>query len=145
MIKAFYSIVLLAIAILLSGNYCVAMNDKGENNIVIAKTYYTAMAEKNIAGVAQYLDENVIFIAPLTTVVGKQEFLERVKEFFAYSANLTIRVVFGSHDQGMVVFTLDYPMPIGIVEAAALLTMQDGLISKIELFYDARLFEKRIE
>lgn len=109
----------------------------------IAQTYYTAMAERNLDGVAQYLDGNVVFIAPLTTIVGKQAFLERVKEFFAYSVNLTIRTVFGSQDQAVVIFTLDYPAPIGRVETVALLNIDTGLITRIELFYDGRLFEHK--
>jgi hypothetical protein len=112
-------------------------------NKKIARAYYTAMAEKNIVELEKYLDEDVVFTAPLASIVGKQLFLERVQEFFDYSATLTIRVVFGLQDQGMVVFSLDYPQPIGIVEAAALLNIQNGLITRIELFYDGRLFEKK--
>ena len=137
----------MVIAILLRCNYCFSTDNETflmhKNNRDIAQAYYTAMADKNIYSVAQYLDDDVVFVAPLARVVGKQEFLERVKEFFAYSATLTIRVVFGSSEQGMVVFTLDYPAPIGIVEAAALLNIENGLSTSIELFYDARPFEKK--
>ena len=109
----------------------------------IARAYYTAMAEKNIAGLEKFLDEDVEFIAPLATVCGKELFLERVREFFATRATITIRSAFGSYDQGVVVFSLEYPQPIGRVEAAALLNIEDGLITKIELFYDGRLFENK--
>lgn len=113
------------------------------NNKAIAFSYYTAMAEKNIDGVAKYLDEKVLFIAPLARVAGKQEFLARVEEFFACCSALTIHTVFSCDDQAMVVFSLDYPEPIGLVDAAALLYIEHGLIYKIQLFYDGRLFEKK--
>jgi len=115
----------------------------GQQNKAIAHAYYTAMAEKNIVALEKYLDDHVVFIAPLATVIGKEAFLERVEEFFACSATLTIDVVFSSDNQAVVVFTLDYPAPIGIVEAVALLNIEKGSIKKIQLFYDARLFDKK--
>jgi hypothetical protein len=137
-------LLMIFIQIMFMHNLCaITMNYLALENKRIARNYYTAMAEKNIVELEKYLDDNVIFVAPLTTVLGKELFLERVEEFFAYSATVTIRSVFGSYDQGMVVFSLDYPRPIGVVEAAALLDIQDGLITRIELFYDGRLFEKQ--
>ena len=113
------------------------------DNKVIGQAYYTAMAEKNIADLAQYLDENVLFVAPLATVTGKQAFVETLTRFVTFFVKLTIRSTFGSHDQAMVVYTLDFPGSIGKIETAALLNIHDGLITKIELFYDARPFEKK--
>lgn len=139
----------MVVVVLFTNNYCFGLENNNssvssmhEDTKAIAQAYYTAMAERNFDGVAQYLDKDVIFVAPLTTVIGKEAFLERVKEFFAYSVNLTIRTVFGSQDQAVVIFTLDYPAPIGRVETAALLNIDAGLIVRIELFYDGRLFEK---
>jgi len=138
------------VVVLFTNNYCFVIENNNssvssmhEDTKAIAQVYYTAMAERNFDGVAQYLDQDVIFVAPLTTIVGKQAFLERVQDFFAYSAILTIRTVFGSQDQAVVVFTLDYPVSIGRVETAALLDIHAGLITRIELFYDGRLFEKK--
>ena len=137
----------MVIAILLRCNYCFSTDNETflmhKNNRDIAQAYYTAMADKNIDSVAQYLDDDVVFVAPLARVVGKQEFLERVKEFFAYSGALTIRTTLGSQDQAVVVFTSDYPAPIGSVDFAALLNIKDDLITSIELFYDGRVFDNR--
>ena len=113
------------------------------DNKVIAQAYYTAMAEKNIADLAQYLDPNVLFVAPLATVAGKQAFVETVTKFVNFFSKLTIRSTFGSFDQAVVVYTLDFAGSIGKVETAALLQIQNGLIIKIELFYDARPFDKK--
>lgn len=141
--KKSFMIMLFFLQIMFMQNICaVTMNYLALENKTIARVYYTAMAEQNIVALQKYLDEDVMFVAPLATVYGKELFLERVQEFFACSATITIRSVFGSYDQGMVVFSLEYPRPIGIVEAAALLNIQDGLITRIELFYDGRLFEK---
>ena len=114
-----------------------------KDTAIIAKAYYTAMAEKNIDNLVQYLDQNVLFVAPLATVTGKQDFVETLKRFIMFFQTLTIRTTFGSQDQAMVVYTLEFPIPMGKIETAALLKFKDGLITKIELFYDARPFEKK--
>jgi hypothetical protein len=42
----------------------------------------------------------------------------------------------------MLAYDVDFPLPIGKVSSAMLMTFQDQLILKIELFYDARQVEK---
>lgn len=113
-----------------------------KDTITIAQAYYTAMAEKNVVDIEQYLDPHVVFVAPLAIVIGKQNFVETLTRFITFFRTLTIRSVFGSDDQAMVVYTLEFPIPVGKIETAALLHIKDGLITKIELFYDARPFEK---
>jgi len=43
----------------------------------------------------------------------------------------------------MLVYDLDFPAPVGKLPTAGLITFQDGLIAKIELFCDGRPFEKK--
>jgi hypothetical protein len=43
----------------------------------------------------------------------------------------------------MLAYDLDCPAPIGLFRGAVLLTFQEGLIMRYELFYDARPFEKK--
>ena len=114
-----------------------------KDTAIIAKAYYAAMAEKNIDDLTQYLDQNVVFVAPLATVTSKQNFVDTLQKFITFFRTLKIRSVFGSQDEAMVVYTLDFPGSIGKVETAAFLNFKDGLITKIELFYDARPFEKK--
>ncbi len=49
---------------------------------------------------------------------------------------LTIRTTFSEGDQAMIVYDLDCPAPIGKVSGAALITFQEGLLIKNELFHD---------
>lgn len=78
----------------------------------------------------------------MAIVTGKQAFVETLKRFVTFFTALTIRSTFGNENQAMVVYTLDFLEPIGKIETAALLNIENGLITKIELFYDARPFEK---
>ena len=100
----------------------------------IGRSYYQAMADKNLEGVATFLDDDVIFLAPLAIVIGKQEFLARCEEFFACCSTLTINSIFGEYDQAVVIFDLQYPEPIGLVQAVAVLQIKDQLIGRIQLF-----------
>ena len=112
------------------------------NNLTVAEAYYTAMSEKNVMGMGKHLHPDIHFLGPLAEIKGKEEFLEAAKGFTSFFKTLTIRAKFGSEDQAMLVYDLDFPAPIGKLPTAALLTFQEGLISKIELFCDGRPFER---
>lgn len=115
-----------------------------KNNMEIAKSYYTAIGQKNIQEVEQYLHPNVHVISPLIEKTGKEAVLEALKGFIAAFNTLTIRTAFGSHNQVMLAVDVEYPAPIGNLRTASLISLQDGLIIKIELFFDGRPFEMRL-
>lgn len=106
----------------------------------IAVAYYTAMAEKNMSKVADFLNPDVVFSAPLATMVGKENFLHRVEEFFACFLTLTIKKSVGCHDKAVLLFEVQYPAPINNVEFVAILHIKDGLIDQVELLYDESVF-----
>lgn len=112
------------------------------NSVSIAEAYYTAMSEKNGEGLGKYLHPDVQFKGPLSQLKGKEAVLESVKNFTSFFKKLTIRTKFGSGDQAMVVYDVDFPEPIGRFPSAALLTIREGLIREIELFFDGRPFVK---
>src|SRR5258705_308768 len=95
------------------------------NNVAIAEAYYTAMSEKNLAGMEKYLHPDVHFIGPLAELTGKKLVLEGANRFIALFNTLTIRTKFGSGDQAMLVNDLDFPAPIGKIPTAVLMTFQD--------------------
>lgn len=107
----------------------------------IGRQYYEAMGNRDIETVSKYLHEHVTFSGPLANTQGKDIVLGAVKGFMAFFQDLTIRHVFGDKDQVMVVYDMNFPAPIGLFRGAALLKVQDGLITSVELFYDARPFE----
>ncbi len=107
-----------------------------QNNTAIAKAFYTAFGEKNSGVMEKYLHPDVHLITPLAKLQGKQAYLESVKNFTAFFNTLTIRATFGEGDQALVVYDLECPAPIGKAPGAALMTFQDGLIIRNELFHD---------
>jgi hypothetical protein len=116
-----------------------------ENNLKLVSAYYRAMNEKNLAGIEKCLHPEILFIGPLAEMAGKDAVLESVKRFFLIFNKLTVRSKLGSEDQAMVVYDLDCPAPIELFRAAAFMTFKDNLIARLELFYDARPFEKKKE
>ena len=106
----------------------------------LAEAYYTAMGEKNIAILEKYVHPDIQFIAPLAKLKGKEAYIEATKGFMSFFKTLTIQAKFGSEDQAMLAYDVDFPAPIGNVHSAVLLTFHEGLVAKIELFYDARPF-----
>ena len=114
-----------------------------KNNAAIAEEYYTLMGKKDIESLEKHLHPKVQFTGPLAKMMGKEAVLEATKKFASFFKALTIRAKFGFGDQAMIVYDLDFPEPNGNLSSAALMTFHEGLITKIELFYDARPFEKK--
>ena len=111
-----------------------------QTNMAIAKTFYTAFREKNIEAMEKYVHPDIQFIAPLAKLQGKEAYLEAAKGFASFFKTLTIRATFGEGDQAVVVYDVECPTPIEKVPSVALMAFQEGLITRIELFYDARPF-----
>lgn len=114
-----------------------------ENNLSIARAYYTEMSQKNMAGLEKYLHADVHFKGPLAEVHGKAAMLEAAVKFISLFKTLEMRTLCHSENQVMVVYDVDFPEPIGATPTAALLDVHNGLITKIELFFDARALENK--
>jgi hypothetical protein len=113
-----------------------------QNNMAIAKTFYTSFGEKNVETMGKYLHSDVQLITPLSKLQGKEVYLEAAKSFMAFFNSLTIRAIFGEGDQAVVVYDLECPGGIGKTSGVALMTFQEGLITRNELFHDTAPFNK---
>jgi hypothetical protein len=100
--------------------------------------YYRALGEKNIEKVKEYLHPHIQFTDPQETVIGIESVLKAAKGFSGIFKTLTILTEFGSKDQAMIVYEVEIPGLTKKLRAASLLSFQEGLISKIELFYDTK-------
>ncbi len=114
-----------------------------EKNIATALAYYQAMNNKDLSEIEKYLHSEVQLIGPLANLKGKEAVLNSIKHLITFFNKLTIRAQFGAEDQVMLAYDIDFPAPMGVSRAAVLLTFQDGLIIRYELFFDARPFEMR--
>lgn len=112
-------------------------------NIELARKFYTAMSEKNPIGLEKYLHNDIVFFAPLAQTQGKDAYLKNAKRFMGFFSSLTIRTICTSGNEATVVYDLNFPETIGNVPTVALMNFSDGVITRIELFYDARPFDKK--
>lgn len=117
------------------------MNTTDNSNI--AESYYNAMLAKDFDKMASYLHDNVHFIGPLAEMHSKDAVVTAAKNFGGILQDIQIRSRFADGDQIMFAYDMVVPAPIGKFRAAVLMEFTDRLISKIELFYDASLFQEK--
>ncbi len=116
------------------------------NNVALAEEYYTLVGKKNAEGIKKYLHPDVELYGPLATAKGKEAVFEATSNFMNMIESLTIRAKFNAVDQAMIVYNVDIPGIVKDFPGASLLSFRDGLIVKIELFYDGgRVVEKKEE
>ncbi len=116
-----------------------------KDTTAIAVAYYTALGEKNLEEVKEYLHPNIQFTDPQEQVIGKEAVLKAAKGFSAIFKTLTIRAKFGSENQAVIVYDVEIPNFAKNLRAASWLSFQEGLISKIDLIYDTRCFAEKEE
>ena len=114
-----------------------------QKNIDLAVAYYQAMDRKDLTSMEKYLHSEVCLIGPMAELKGKEAVLNSVKNFVSIFKKLTIRAQCAGGDQVMLAYDLDCQAPIGLFRGAVLLTFQEGLITRYELFYDASPFQKQ--
>lgn len=112
------------------------------NTKALGVAYYNALGEKNIEQVKEYLHPDIQFTDPQETVIGREAVIKAAQGFTGIFKTLTIRAPFGSEDQAMIVYEVEIPGLSKNLQAASLLSFQEGLISKIELFYDSKSLTK---
>ena len=112
-------------------------------NIASAIAYYEAMNNKDLSTMAQYLHPEIQFVGPMAEMKGKETILGALGQILALFKTLKIRTKLANDNDVMVVYDLDCPFPIGLLRIAALLTFENDLIARLELFFDARPFEKK--
>ena len=112
-------------------------------NLIVAQTYYGQMLRKDFDAMGACLHPNVHFIGPLAEMFGREAVVSAAKNLSQILEGIKIRSKFSSHDQIMFAYDFMFPEPIGKLRAAVLMEFTNHLISKIELFYDARPFEEK--
>jgi pyruvate dehydrogenase complex dehydrogenase (E1) component len=78
----------------------------------------------------------------MTTVATGQVLLAGTSPAGLAASFAALHASFGSKDQAMVNYDVDFGRLFGICHTAALITFEDNLIARIELFFDARPIEK---
>ena len=113
---------------------------KPENKL-LAEEYYSLISKKDSEKIRNYLHKDVEFYSPLATLKGQEAVLETTTKFMKSFESLKIRTSFGSEQQAMIVYDSVIPGISTEFPGASLLSFdENGLIIKIELFFDASSF-----
>lgn len=104
----------------------------------IAESYYQAMNEKNLDKLKSYLRADAKLISPMAGEAQSGMVLEAISRFMNSMTRLTIRSKFASGNQVMLVIDVEFPLPVGTLKSAVLMTFQDNLIASVELFHDTK-------
>jgi SnoaL-like domain len=113
-----------------------------ERNVASAEAYYKAMNDKDLSGMARHLHPDIRLVTPMEQLTGKEAVLEAAKRLLPLINSIKVHAKFGSEDQAMLTYDMNFAEPIGVCRAAVLMTFKDGLIVRNEIFFDARPFAK---
>jgi hypothetical protein len=117
----------------------VQMNSK---TLEIGEAYVTALQEKDLKRIAEYLHPQVKFKSPITQASNRDQLLASIGRLISQMKSMTIKSKFASESQAMFVYDIDFGPPIGVVTAANLMTIEQQKIKEIELIFDARPFSE---
>ena len=110
----------------------------------IAQSYYVAMGNKNAQDLEKYLHPDIQLITPLAEISGKERVFDATKNFLNIFDSLEIRQKFeNDSNSAMIVFDFFCPPPIGKCRTAAMVCVEDNLIARLEVFYDAELLRNK--
>lgn len=112
------------------------------SNLALGEAYLRAWDNKDLSAIASHLHPDVRFLGPMTATSGKEAVVEAAKRMFPLLKSLKIQSKFAARDQAIFTYEFICPEPINVCRTAELMTFKDGLIIAIELFFDARPFEK---
>lgn len=116
------------------------------NTVALAEEYYTMVGEKNAEGIKRFLHPDVELTGPLANLKGKEAVFEATSNFMNMIKSLKIRAKFGAGEQAMIVYDNNIPGIDDSFSGASFLNFREGLIVRIELFYDAsQVSEKKEE
>ncbi len=113
---------------------------KKADNLKSAENYYGSMLKKDFDTMARYLHQNVEFIGPLSKAHGKAEVIEAAKSFSNALLDISIRSRFACDDRIVLIYDLTFSASSEKLPAAVMMNFTDNLISRIEVFYDTKLF-----
>jgi hypothetical protein len=130
----------LAAATALGGTTMAQADTGSDKNLKTAEAYLAAWQKKDLAGIGEHLHADVHFKGPMSETTGKDAFLAAAQRIFPPLQSLTVRHTFASGGAVAAIYDFNCAAPIGVCRTAELITFQDGLISGVELFFDARPF-----
>lgn len=100
------------------------------------------MNDRDFDKMSSFLHPEVTCISTLDIINTRDIVVAAAKNFSNFFKSITIKEEFTSENKVVLLLETDYPEPVGCFRSTSVLSFEDGLISKIELFYDPRAFKR---
>lgn len=111
------------------------------HTLALATAYLAAWDRRDLSEIAQFIHPGVRFIGPMTDLSGKEAFLQSTARILPMLQGVKVHTRFATSDQAICTYDFVCAAPINVCRTAELMTFENDLIVRIELFYDARPFE----
>jgi len=108
----------------------------------IAQEYLEAWKRKDADGIARHLHPEVNLKSPVGDLKGREPFLVMCRKIFPMLDDVVVRATLANETQAAMIYDFVLKDPIGVTRTANLMTFEGNLIRSVELFFDARSFEK---
>jgi hypothetical protein len=106
------------------------------------RDYLSRWQAKDLSGIASWLHQDIHFIGAMTETKGKADFLKSVEMTLPLVQDIKIRHAFHNQTSALFIYDFNCVVPLGRNRVAEMMTFANGKIIALELFFDARPFEK---
>jgi hypothetical protein len=111
----------------------------------VVQAYLSAWKHKDAEAMGRCVHAGVSFKGPMSESQGRDAFVEGSKRMFPLLREHRLRSILASSDRAMFTYDFVCAEPIGVCRSAEVVTFKDGLIGSVEIFFDARPFEKLMQ
>ena len=112
------------------------------NILELGEAFLNAFNEKDISRITAMVHPEIRLRSPINEASNRESYLAVVRRLLVNIKGLRIRSKFASGNQAVFTYDMNYNEPIGLVPAALLMTFEGDKIKDLEVYYDARPFEK---
>lgn len=112
------------------------------NCLAKGEAYLKALNDKNLEAIGTYVHPDLKFKTPIMEFSSRHDFLVATRQLVSRVKGVKVKSKFATETQAMFTYDLIFEQPIGPTRTASLMTFDHDKITEIELFYDARPFEK---
>jgi hypothetical protein len=112
------------------------------NVLEIGEAYLNALDRKDISKITSLVDLNIRLKMPMGEFSNRNDFIMAIRRMLANSNGVHIIAKFASENQAMFIYEIYFNDPVGTVKTASLITVEGDKIKDIEVFFDARPFER---
>ena len=108
----------------------------------MGEAYLNALDQKDLAKITSLVDPGIHCKTPLAEVFDRDAFIMSMRRMLANLKGVHLIAKFSSGGQATFIYEVIFNEPVGTIKAASLMTLEGDKIKDMEIFFDARPFER---